>query len=325
MQWDIIGLGCSSVDDFLYVSEFPGPDEKVAVRSHDRQCGGLTATALVTASRLGAHCAYAGLLGRDELSRVVEENFRREGVDVSLAPRDPAARVVYSLIVVAAATGSRNVFFQTNGRIGAHESLPGEAVLRSARVLFLDQYGMAGNLRAARIARSAGVAVVADLEDDTDPRFNELLALVDHVILSEAFGRKITGATSPQTALERLWATDHLWDMDRQAVVMTCGAGGIWFSGTDRVPRYQPAFRVPAVDTTGCGDVFHGAYAAALIQGMPLAQRISFAAAAAALKATKPGGQRGIPTRGEVEGLLAASNTSAGIDRTTATMKPAVP
>lgn len=295
------------------------------VQSRDRQCGGLTGTALVTASRLGAHCAYAGLLGRDELSQVVEANFRREGVDVSLAPRDPAARVVYALIVVAAATGSRNIFFQADGRVGAHESLPSEAVLRSARVLFVDQYGMAGNLRAARVARSAGVAVVADLEDDTDPRFNELLALVDHVVLSESFARKITGATSPQAALDRLWATDRLWDMDRQAVVVTCGAGGIWFSGTDRVPRHQPAFRVSAADTTGCGDVFHGAYAAALIQGMPLAQRISFAAAAAALKATKPGGQRGIPTRSEVEGLLAAGNTSAGIDLRTASMKPAVP
>lgn len=324
MQWDIIGLGCTSVDDLLYVSEFPKPDEKMAVQSRERQCGGLTGTALVTASRMGARCAYAGLLGRDELSRVVEENFSREGVDVTFAPRDPAARVVYSLVVVAAATGSRNIFFQANGRIGAHETLPGEAVLRSARVLFLDQYGMAGNLRAARVARSAGVAVVADLEDDTDPRFNELLALIDHVIISEPFACKITGAASPQAALDRLWETDHLWDMDRQAVVVTCGAAGTWFSGTDRVPRHQPAFQVPAVDTTGCGDVFHGAYAAALIQGMPLAQRVAFAAATAALKATKPGGQRGIPNRSEVERFLATS-ASAGIDGHAAAAKQAMP
>lgn len=324
MQWDIIGLGCASVDDLLYVSELPKPDEKMAVQSRERQCGGLTGTALVTASRMGARCAYAGLLGRDELSRVVEENFSREGVDVTFAPRDPAARVVYSLVVVAAATGSRNIFFQATGRIGAHETLPGEAVLRSARVLFLDQYGMAGNLRAARVARSAGVAVVADLEDDTDPRFNELLALIDHVIISEPFACKITGAASPQAALDRLWETDHLWDMDRQAVVVTCGAAGTWFSGTDRVPRHQPAFQVPAVDTTGCGDVFHGAYAAALIQGMPLAQRVAFAAATAALKATKPGGQRGIPNRSEVERFLATS-ASAGIDGHAAAAKQAMP
>lgn len=294
------------------------------MRLPERQCGGLTGTALVAASRLGAHCAYAGLLGRDDLSRVVEENFHREGVDVSLAPRDPGARVVYALIVVAASTGSRNVFFQADGRIGAHETLPSETVLRSARVLFVDQYGMAGNLRAARVARSAGVAVVADLEDDSDPRFDELLALVDHVIVSESFARKLTGAGSPEAALGCLWQTDRLWDMDRQAVMVTCGAAGTWFSGPDRVPRHQPAFRVPVVDTTGCGDVFHGAYAAGLILGMPLPRRVAFAAAAAALKATKAGGQRGIPTRGEVEGFLAAS-TAAGIVDRAATADPAVP
>ena len=205
MQWDIIGLGCASVDDLVYVPEFPPPDAKVAVLSCERQCGGLTGTALVTASRLGAHCAYAGLLGQDELSRVVEENFRREGVDVSFAPREPGARVIYALVVVSTATGSRNIFYQMDGRIGAHEAFPSEAVLRSTRVLFFDQYGMAGNLRAARIARSAGVAVVADLEDDADPRFDELLALVDHVVVSQPFACRITGTASPEAALERLW------------------------------------------------------------------------------------------------------------------------
>jgi hypothetical protein len=66
-----------------------------------------------------------------------------------------------------------------DGRLGAHETLPEENVLRSARVLFLDQYGIPGNLRVARIARGAGIATVADFEDDTHPQFGELLALLD--------------------------------------------------------------------------------------------------------------------------------------------------
>jgi sulfofructose kinase len=61
-------------------------------------------------------------------------------------------------------------------------------------------------------------------------------------------------------------------------------------------PKYQPAFRVKAVDTTGCGDVFHGAYAFALARGMALEERIRLAAATAALKATQPGGQAGSPS-----------------------------
>ena len=67
---------------------------------------------------------------------------------------------------------------------------------------------------------------------------------------------------------------------------------------------HQPAFRVETVDTTGCGDVFHGAYAAALREGRPIADRLRFAAAVAALKATRVGGQKGIPSREEVEAFL---------------------
>jgi sugar/nucleoside kinase (ribokinase family) len=67
---------------------------------------------------------------------------------------------------------------------------------------------------------------------------------------------------------------------------------------------HQPAFKVAVVDTTGCGDVFHGVYAATLAQGFDLPTRIRWAAAAAALKATACGGQSGIPKRATVEQFL---------------------
>jgi sulfofructose kinase len=74
---------------------------------------------------------------------------------------------------------------------------------------------------------------------------------------------------------------------------------------------HQPAFRVETVDTTGCGDVFHGAYAAALCEGRGLEERLRFAAAVAALKATREGGQKGIPSREEAERFLAARQGEA--------------
>src|SRR5258707_15855599 len=87
-SFDILGLGCVSVDDLLYVlGRFPVADTKTRVLNWDRQCGGLTGTALVAAARLGAHCAFAGVLGVDDLTRIVEENFLREGVDIFFAPR----------------------------------------------------------------------------------------------------------------------------------------------------------------------------------------------------------------------------------------------
>ena len=300
-KWDIIGLGCVSVDELLYVPKFPTADSKTLVRCRERQCGGLTGTALITASRLGARCAYAGLLGLDAASQLVEENFRNENVDASYAPRERDAGVPRSIIIVATETGTRSIFYHINGRLGAHETLPEQAMLCSAHVLFLDQCGMKGNLRAARIARASGLSTVADFEDDTDPQFAEVLTLIDHLVLPEQFAQKIAGSTSPRSVVERLWCTG------RQAVVVTCGAAGTWFGGHDGVLRHQPAFRVVVADTTGCGDVFHGAYAEALVRGASVTECVKFASATAALKATQPGGQRGIPKRADVDRFLNSS------------------
>jgi len=93
----------------------------------------------------------------------------------------------------------------------------------------------------------------------------------------------------------------------RSTVVVTCGAEGAWCTCAERPGHvfHQPAFRVETIDTTGCGDVFHGAYAAVLREGWCAADRLRFAAAVAALKATRAGGQKGVPSRTEVEAFLA--------------------
>ena len=278
---DVLGLGCAAVDDLVYVASFPRADRKEPVLRRARRCGGLTGTALVTASRLGAVCAFAGRLGPDESCRHVEENFRRENVDVSHAPRESDARVVHSTIVVGEDTGSRNIFFQTPANVGAHPELPSEEVLGSARVLFIDHLGMAGNLRAVRVARALGIPVVADFEVGTAPEFGAVLAEVDHLVLSEGFACETTGCAGPEAAAAALWSER------REAVVVTCGRSGLWWMDRESrgVARQWPAFEVTAVDTTGCGDVFHGAYAASLARGAGLADRLRFASAAAALKA----------------------------------------
>jgi len=298
-SFDILGLGCVSVDDLLYVpGRFPVADTKTRVLNWDRQCGGLTGTALVAAARLGAHCAFAGLLGFDDLTRIVEENFLREGVDISFAPRAKDAPIPYAVIIVAAETGTRNIFYRIDGRGSEQMTIYRRTVIRSARILFLDQYGMTGCLRAATIARAARIPIVADFEDPSHPQFPELLQLVDHVILPKDIAEKITGETAPEAAAKAIW------HQDCQAVVVTCGTAGSWFLGKDGNVRHQAAFKVPAVDTTGCGDVFHGAYAAALVQGGSLSECVRLATAAAGLKATQPGGQRGIPKKSAVETFL---------------------
>jgi sugar/nucleoside kinase (ribokinase family) len=296
---DVLGLGCTAVDDLLYVTAYPAVETKVQVRRRERQCGGLTATALVAAARLGCRCAFAGVLGDDEDSRFVIDCLQREGVDVGYLVRRAAARPIHSTIIVDESRHTRTILYDLTGSVGADRDLPSAEVIQTARVLFVDHYGVEGMTRAARIARAAGIPVVADLERSDWPGFAQLLELVDHLIVSERFAARQTGEPEPVAAARRLWTSD------RQLVAVTSGEKGCWYlTREDPQPQHQPAFPVAEVDTTGCGDVFHGAYAAALAWGLAVPQRMQFAAAAAALKATQPGAQAGIPTRAAVEQFL---------------------
>jgi sugar/nucleoside kinase (ribokinase family) len=294
--FDILGFGCVAVDDLLYVESYPPADAKAPVLRRERQCGGLVGTALVTAARLGAKCLYVATLGQDDLSAFVLERLRREKIDVSRVARKAQAGPVHSVIVVGQDNGSRNIFPDARGVTAARVPRLKAALVRASRLLFIDHFWIEQKLPAVRIARKAGIPVVADFEDIRDPQFPELLHLVDHLVLSAEIARQITGA-EPARAVEKLWSKQ------RQVVAVTGGADGCWFRA-GAAAGHVPAFRVKAVDTTGCGDVFHGAYAAGLTRGMGVEERLRFAAAAAAIKATRPGGQQGIPTRPQLERFL---------------------
>jgi sugar/nucleoside kinase (ribokinase family) len=295
---DVLGLGCVAVDELLYVETYPPAEAKVRVRRRERQCGGLTATALVTASRLGARAAFAGVLGNDDDSLFVRSALERESVDLSHLVVRPEARPIHSTIVVDETHQTRTVFFDLQGSTGADPHAPPDDVIRAARVLFVDHYGIEGMTRAARIARQAGVAVVADLERNEWSGFDDLLALVDHLIVSRNFAARLTGEADPARAVDRLWSPS------RKLVAVTAGEEGCWYRGDGGETGHQPAFAVETVDSTGCGDVFHGAYAASLARGEPLAERLRFAAGAAAMKAMHRGPQAGIPRRADLAAWL---------------------
>lgn len=304
--YDVLGLGCVAVDDLLYVEHYPPADAKVPVRQRERQCGGLTATALVAAARLGARAAFAGILGHDDDSRFVVDCLRREGIDLSHLVFRDGVRPIHSTVIVDETRRTRTILHDLTGATGADPTVPPDEVIQATRVLFVDQFGIEGMTRAARVARAADIPVVADFERGDWPGFAELLALVDHLIVSRHFAARQTGLTEPAVAVQALWTAA------RQVVVVTAGEEGCWYRGEEEsgLLHHQPAFAVAAVDTTGCGDVFHGAYAAGLAQGMDLPARIRLAAATAALKTLRPGGQAGIPSRAIVEAFLRSQPTN---------------
>ncbi len=305
-SFDIVGFGAIAVDDLLHVDGYPPAESKVRVQRRERHCGGQTSTALVAAARLGARCAYAGLLGSDSLSQFVVSALRREGVELGYAVERPDAQPAHSTIIVDGRERTRTIFASIPGALGPDENRPDAGLIQAAKTVLVDHHGTEGTLRVCKIAREAGVPIVGDPERDSGGRLREVLALIDHLIVNDRFAKQLTGADATETATERLW------DASRQAVVVTCGEAGCWYVDSSGAPaRHVRAFAVNAIDTTGCGDVFHGVYAAMLARGIPLGVRVRIASAAAAMKARLPGGQDGCPTFDQLDAFLQSEDSEA--------------
>lgn len=302
-RFDVVGTGIATVDELLYVDAFPKPDGKMAARAWMRSIGGLSAIAVATAARLGGTAAFLGAVGADDdLSRYVLDALAREGVDTTFTARVPGYTPIHAMIVVGIDPPTRNIF----GFRPLDSSPPGlppipDEGIAAGQVLFVDSAHGPRTIAAMRTASARGIPVVADIETNTSPHFPELFALADHLIVPVALGRTLAGPEADPPAMLRA-----LWSDRRRLAAITDGEAGCWFRvAGDSAVWHQPAFPVVAQDTTGCGDVFHGAYALAIARGESVAAAIRFASAAGAVKASRAGGQAGLPRADDLAALLA--------------------
>ncbi len=296
-RWDLLGFGAVAVDDLVYLDRYPQADDKVAMRGKARDGGGMAGTALVTATRLGARAAWAGVLGFDDLSVWTLEEFNKAHVDIEPVIRFGAARPIHSIILVERAGGTRTILYSFDGVQQLTPDEVGPELISQARVVFLDHTIGELSSHILQLARQAGVPTVADLEE-LRPGVAESLREVDHLIVGRVFATAATGEKDPEAALHSLAALRR----DQALTAVTADGHGYWWveQGSMRI-QHRPALKVDVVDTTGCGDVFHGAYAAELARGATIEYALETANAAAGLKATRPGGRQGIPSRTDIE------------------------
>jgi len=282
----VLGFGAVTVDDILYVDR-PLSAGKGKVTARLTDFGGNVATALVAVARLGGRAGFIGWLNDGSLDDPAQAELARQGVDISLAPRRADARAIRSVITVAA-DGERFIAFDDDVPHGTSPSLD-DAVLCRGQVLLIDGYATHARPIVAR-AKALGLTVVADIEWTVGAETIALIALADHLVLPIEFARAYTGEAAIAAVLRALWAED------RAAVVLTDGERGSFVRQKgDAVLWHIPAHRVTAVDTTGAGDCFHGAYGLALTEGKAPVDAAHFATAAAGLSVTGPGGQRSLP------------------------------
>ena len=303
-----LAFGAVAVDDLVFLERFPQPEEKIAINSKQRQGGGLAGTALVAAARMGVDTAYCGVFGNDEFSEFSREAFAQEGVDFSLLQFKEEASPFHSIVLVDQQKQQRTILYDQHGILEPQITPQVADAIQNAAAVMIDHTVLGIASRIIVIAKEAGVPVMADIERYTDPRLPAILKQLDHLIVSQRTAEKLSGKTDPEEMLLALSAHEPA------CCVVTIGDQGCWWKVRGGKAKHMPAFKVPVVDTTGCGDVFHGVYLAGLCIGFDVETCLLYATAAAGMKAAIPGGRAGSPTRDQLEIFLQAHAAEIGYD-----------
>ena len=295
---DVVGLGLNAMDTICILDRFPESNTKVGIRNVRTEPGGQVATALATCARFGLTTRYIGSVGDDATGRAQLESLREAGLTTDFVRIAEDAVTQMAVILLEEGVGERTVLWHHDPLLNYPVQSLRRDVVTAARLLHLDGCDTAAALQAAGWARETGIPIVIDIDELYDSTTEELLRRVDYLIAAEEFADRTLGALPAEEAVRALASR-----FGCRVVGMTLGSRGAVFLERGRLIQ-APGFKVPVVDTTGAGDVFHGAFIYGLLQGWSTEQTARFANAAAALKCTKFGARRGIPQLNEVLELL---------------------
>ena len=292
----ILGLGCLACDHVLF-TDTPWDAGKGRIVRSETRIGGNARNALATVAALGYPAGYVATVGTSAVGEQAMADLVEHGIDTRFVERVAGADPVTATITVTSG-GDRYIAFDDSSL--ATTPLPSseivDAALAVADVILVDATNAPpGSLPMTERARSAGIPVIVDAERDPTPDMRALMDVADHLVIPLGVGAMITGHDDPARIAGALWSSS------RSVIVLTDGSRGAYVFGAPEDMAHVPAYRVDAVDTTGCGDAFHGAYAWALATGMDLVERVAIASAAAAVVAGLPSGVPRVATWTDIE------------------------
>ncbi len=296
-EYQIVGVGYSCVDVVCMVEDFPVENSSTHITSRMIYGGGASATAIVAAARLGSSCTFIGNIGNDSQSDLIIRMFKADGVCTDHLVRRDDCHGLESYVMVNPANGSRTKFPHRdfNPPISWDDRL--REVIRNCKVVHLDGTHYENAISAARIAKEYGVTVSLDgCSMQKDNEKNKALAtMADILIMNNKYPLRVSGKANYNEALKEM----STWG-SKKILGCTLGEDGSKFVIDGKIVDF-PCFKAPkVVDTTGCGDVFHGSFLHAYVSGMDIERCIRFASATAACKCAMYGGRAGIPDRDTV-------------------------
>lgn len=300
-SFDIVGIGMSILDSIKIVPSFPRECGVTEVHRSALMGGGPVPTALCAASRLGAKTAIVDRIGDDWRGDLIRDDYERFGVDVSCLVREAGKRSTFGTVLVREFDGERHIVFEAGDFTPFTSDELAGGMLRHSSILHLNGRHWPACIEAAKWVKESGGLVSFDGGAHRyDPKFCDLFPFVDILIVARDFAESLSQSQDrgDQLAVLSRWGAN--------VIGITDGAGGSdWLINRDEI-FHQPAFPIEdIVDTTGCGDVFHGAFLFAFNRGDDIETCARFASAAAALSAKGLGGRGTLPSLPQVEVMLA--------------------
>jgi ribokinase len=286
-SFQVYGLGQGCLDYIGKVETYPPPDVKCEFTNMVIQGGGPVATALVALARWGVSCAFAGVMGDDPFGTMIKESLDVEGIDTSGVLIREGFDSQFAFIVAEPGRGRRTIFWRRPTGPPPDPEEIDHSVIRKAKVVHTDGLFPEASLAACKVAKEAGVQVVVDAGSFREGML-DIARLSDCFLASEIFAEGLVGEGKPLDACYKLA------ELGPSVVGVTLGPKGYVALNKGRIIE-RPAYSVEAVDTTGCGDVFHAGFIYGLIQRWDIEKSLDFAAWAAAKVSLELGGRTGIP------------------------------
>ncbi|MGA2878797.1 MAG: PfkB family carbohydrate kinase [Bryobacteraceae bacterium] len=295
--FDVVGVGLNATDTLILLPHFPSYGGKVPFEREVLSPGGQVASAMVTCAKLGLRAKYIGTLGDDERGVVQLESLRASGVnldDIEIRANCPNQS---AYILIDKTSGERTVLWNRNECLRIDPANITAGKITCAKLLHIDGHDTPAVSRAAEIARRHQIPVSVDV-DTIYPGFDRVLPNVDYLVASSEFPSRWTHESDPFRALTLIQDEYRM-----RVAAMTLGADGSLARVEGRF-LYSPGFVVDAIDTTGAGDVFHGAFCYSVIESMPVREALEFSNAMAALNCTALGARGHIASLPEAQAFM---------------------
>ncbi|WP_111708572.1 carbohydrate kinase family protein [Lutibacter citreus] len=293
MQFDVIVSGMMVVDILSEVPSNIKTGTKHEVSKIIVQGGAPAGNAACVIAKNNLKTAFLGYKATNTLSLIANEELKKCDVDTSLLIESDNFQPAIAVVEVNPKNGDRTVFYSTNNYKPLQPKDINEDWVKNSRLLLVDGYDIVGNLELLKIANKYNIPSVLDIETGDIEVLKEMISLGSHIILPLEGAQMISEFNTPEECLKKLST------LTKGQLIITDGANGSWALENKKI-IHQPAFPTKVVDTTGCGDAFHGAYASALLNNKKLVERMKYASAYASIIATHFGGRSYFPDKEEV-------------------------